>query len=115
MQAIIDTVLCATHADEERFYDKLRAWVDQGALPAFKGFKKQMSKSEKAKRDKKAKAQATEAEELAKELGLGNGANSLANAIAKRQAAREQESDAFFEHLAAKYAKPAAAKKKKKN
>jgi len=113
MSDIIDRVLCATHDDETRFHDKIVEWIKEGSVPEFPGFKKQMSKAAKTKRAKKAASEAAEAAALRAELQLDNDENSLANMIAKRQAARAEQSDAFFDQLAAKYAKPSKKKSKK--
>jgi len=112
---VIDTMLCATIDDEQRFHDKIVGWIEEGSVPKFPGFKKQMSKANKAKRAKKAASEAAEAMEMRSELGLDdNDENSLAKVIAKRQAARAEQSDSFLDQLAAKYAKPSKAKKKAK-
>lgn len=58
-------------------------------------------------------AEATEAEEMAKEQGLGSGANDLQALIQKRQQSREQQANSFFADLEAKYAQPKKSKSKK--
>jgi len=114
MGEIIDTVLCATHEDEKRFYDKIVGWIDEGSVPVFPQFKKQMTKANKSKRAKAAAKEAEEAREMRAQLNIDdNDENSLAKMIAKRQADRAQQSDAFFDQLAAKYAKPTKKKKSK--
>ena len=82
-------------------------------MPEFPNWSGQMSKASKTKRNKKAAAEAAEADSLAAELGLTKENGSLANLIMKRQADRQEQSDAFFDQLAAKYAKPAKKKGKK--
>ena len=59
-------------------------------------------------------AEAEEAEEAAKELGLSNDQGSLERAIMQRQAEREAEADSFFAHLESKYGGKASKGGKKK-
>lgn len=61
-----------------------------------------------------AEAEALEAEEYAKELGLGE-ENSLQALILKNQNSREAQMDGFLANLEAKYAKPAKSKAKGKS
>jgi len=114
MDVIIDSVMCATIDDEDRFHEKISEWLEEGSVPKFPSWKKQMSKGAKGKRKKKADAEAAEAEAAAAEIGLTKENSSLANLIMKRQADRAQQQDAFFDQLAAKYAKPSGKKKGKK-
>jgi hypothetical protein len=58
-----------------------------GEVPDFKKFSKE-SKSSKDRRKRERGAEAQEAEEYAKELGLTDDQNSLANAIMQRQVRR---------------------------
>lgn len=113
MQVIIDSVMCAKAEDEDRFHAKISSWLEEGSVPEFPNWSGQMSKASKTKRKKKAAAEAAEADSLAAELGLTKENGSLANLIMKRQADRQEQSDAFFDQLAAKYAKPAKKKGKK--
>ena len=96
-----------------RFHAKISLWLKEGSVPEFPKWASQMSKASKTKRKKKAAAEAAEADSLAAELGLTKENGSLANLIQKRQADRQQQSDAFFDQLAAKYAKPTKKKGKK--
>ena len=59
-----------------------------------------------------AAAEAKEAEEALEELGMKD--KDLRNMIALRHEQRAKESDSFFAHLEAKYAKPKKGKKKGK-
>merc|ERR1711973_493378 len=113
MDTIIDTVLCATPEDEPRFAEKIQSWIDSELVPMFDNFSHE-TKENKKKRKKRREAEAKEAEEYAKEIGLDNSENSLANMIMQRQAKREAEADNFFDHLAAKYGGGASTKKTKK-
>jgi len=113
MDMIIDTVLCATTDDEPRFAEKIQGWIDSEEVPAFEKFSHE-TKENKSKRKKRRDAEAKEAEEYAKEIGLDNSENSLANMIMQRQAKREAQSDSFFDHLAAKYGGGGSTKKTKK-
>jgi len=110
MGVIIDSVMCATIDDESRFHDLIMGWLEEGSVPEFPAYKKAMSKAAKARRKKAATAEAAEAQEAAQELGLTAENGSLANLIMKRQADRAAQSEAFFDQLAAKYAKPAKKK-----
>lgn len=112
MDAIIDNVICATVDDEPRFTEILVGWIKEGKVPDFEKFShetKENKKKRKAKRDEEAK----EAEEYAKEIGLGNSDESLANMIMQRQQKREAEAESFFDHLASKYGKKESKSKKK--
>jgi len=113
MDTIIDTVLCATPEDEPRFAEKIQGWIDSESVPMFDKFSHE-TKENKSKRKKRREAEAKEAEEYAKEIGLDESTNSLANMIMQRQAKREAESDSFFDHLAAKYGGGGSTKKTKK-
>ena len=113
MDMIIDTVLCATTDDEPRFAEKIQGWIESEEVPAFEKFSHE-TKENKSKRKKRRDAEAKEAEEYAKEIGLDNSQNSLANMIMQRQAKREAEADSFFDHLAAKYGSGGSTKKTKK-
>lgn len=113
MDTIIDTVLCATQDDEPRFAEKIQGWIESGKVPALEKFSHE-TKENKSKRKKRRDAEAKEAEEYAKEIGLDDSENSLANMIMQRQAKREAEADSFFDHLAAKYGGGGSTKKNKK-
>ena len=113
MDTIIDTVLCATSEDEPRFAEKIQSWIDSELVPMFDKFSHE-TKENKSKRKKRRDAEAKEAEEYGKELGLDDSANSLANMIMQRQAKREAESENFFDQLAAKYGGGGSTKKTKK-
>jgi len=114
MDKIIDTVLCATQDDEPRFAEKIQGWIESEdpalKVPAFEKFS-QETKENKSKRKKRRDGEAKEADEYAKELGLDDSENSLANMIMQRQAKREAEADSFFDHLAAKYGGGGSTKK----
>ncbi|RUS90269.1 hypothetical protein EGW08_001958 [Elysia chlorotica] len=110
MQSILDTVLCCTHEDEERFAETLRGLIKDGHLPDFDKFSKE-NKKKKTARLKKAKQEASEAEEEAKKLRLGDDRDSLVAAIAQRQSARARQGADFLSQLEAKYGGGAAGKK----
>ncbi|KAK3761881.1 hypothetical protein RRG08_060615 [Elysia crispata] len=111
MATILDTVLCCTYEDEERFAKVLRDLIKDGQLPAFDKFSKENIKKKSA-RLKKAKQEAAEAEEEAKKLKLGDDYNSLAAAIAQRQKARARQADDFLSQLEAKYGSSSTGGKK---
>ncbi|GFO00176.1 Dnaj homolog subfamily c member 9, partial [Plakobranchus ocellatus] len=114
MEKILDSVLCCTHEDEERFAEVLRDLIKEGSLPDFDNFSKE-NKKKKTARTKKAQAEAAEAEEEAKKLKLGEGQDSLMAAIAQRQASRARQADNFLSQLEAKYGGSAAKKGGKKS
>ena len=110
MNFILDSVLCCTVEDDDRFAEKIEKWIKDGDVPKFSAFKKSMSKAAKAKRGANSSREAAEAEQHAADLGLTGGTNDSEDAlrmmIAKRQEKRAQESNNFLDALAAKYAKP---------
>lgn len=112
MDAIIDTVLCATDEDEPRFAEMLIGWIKEGKVPDFDKFSHE-TKENKNKRKAKREEEAKEAEEYAKEIGLGSSDESLANMIMQRQQRRQADADSFFDHLASKYGKKETKAKKK--
>ncbi|XP_064594491.1 dnaJ homolog subfamily C member 9-like [Liolophura sinensis] len=113
MDKILDGVLCASLDDEGRFRSILKGCIERKEIPEFKTFTNESSKKKK-KRKKKAEAEALEAEEYAKELGLGE-ENSLQALILKNQKSREAQMSGFLANLEAKYAKPAKSKAKGKS
>jgi DnaJ family protein C protein 9 len=116
MDAILDTVLCAVAEDETRFIAIIQDWIDDDEVPAFDKFT-QETKENKKRRKKARASEAKEAEEYAKELGMDKSEDSLSKMIMQRQQRREQESESFFDHLAAKYGKkePKSKSAKKKS
>lgn len=118
--------------DEARFIVLISDLIKKGDLPSLKTWEKSV-KDEKAKlvRKKQSEKEATEAEELAKELGVwdefyGSGKATTKKAKGKGKAKKSQENedeedtsalqalilkkrknmDSFFDSLAAKYAEP---------
>jgi DnaJ homolog subfamily C member 9 len=59
-------------AAEERFAKIVNDQIDSGDLPTLPQWKKEFSKSAKAKRRRKVEAEAREAEKLAEELGVAD-------------------------------------------
>lgn len=112
MDKLLETVLCASVEDEERFRELLQDGIDNGELPQFDTFIKHDRKKKKA-RKVKAKKEAAEAEELAKELGIGK-KNDLASMIMKRQTDREAEMNNFFAGLEDKYCQSNKSNSKKR-
>ncbi|XP_070536850.1 dnaJ homolog subfamily C member 9-like [Ptychodera flava] len=116
MDLIMDTVLCSTQEDEPRFRKILKHCIKTKQLPAFDSFTKE-SKSKQKARKKQADKEAMEAEEMQKELGIGDvgDQDALTALIKKKQQSRQAEADSFFASLEAKYAQPSKAKKSKTN
>ncbi|KAK7092638.1 hypothetical protein V1264_008354 [Littorina saxatilis] len=113
MDIIMDSVLCSTPEDEERFTQILQDLTKDKELPEFKAFTKE-SKKKKSARQRRAAAEAEEASEEAKRLKLDDTDASLTALIQKRNKSRAARDDSFFANLRAKYAQPQKGKKKKK-
>ena len=115
MDQILDTVMCARVEGEARFRVILDKMIKDKEVAKFPAYKKDKKKEEKRKRA--AEMEAEEAEELARELGVGrngagNGEDGLRAMILARQANRGAQAESFLDSLAAKYAKPKKGKKK---
>ena len=115
MDQILDTVMCAKVEDEDRFRVILDKMIKAKEVEKFPAYKKDKKKEEKRKRA--AEMEAEEAEELARELGVGrngsgSGEDGLRAMILARQANRGAQAESFLDSLAAKYAKPKKGKKK---
>ncbi|KAK2155752.1 hypothetical protein LSH36_232g02016 [Paralvinella palmiformis] len=108
---IMDSILCATFEDEDRFTEILRKLIEDGELPRYDGFFSEPVRKKKA-RKRKATEEAAEAEAYKVELGFGQ-ESSLKALIAKNQQSRAQASDDFFEKLQQKYAEPKKSQTKK--
>lgn len=87
--------------DEDRFRRTIQEAIDSKEVPSYKKFTKE-SEKEKKNRQKAAKVEAKEAEELAKELGLNktNNEDSLALMIKQRS---EKRFGSLIESLEEKY------------
>lgn len=113
--------------DDERFREIIEEAIENREVPSFRAFTKESKKRREA-RVKKAQAEANEAENYAKELGVhdklfqnkktnkkgkGNSEDSLAALISKRQ--EDRRANNFLDQLAEKYgAKESKGKKGKK-
>ena len=111
MGQILDTVMCAREEDEERFRTMITEMIKNKEVKKFKAFSK-TSKAEKENRKREREKEAAEAEEARKELGLGEGEDSLRSLILARQSNRAAASDNFLDSLAEKYSKKSKSKKK---
>ena len=69
MDHILETVMCAEIDDEPRFHDKVKQWISEGTIPPFK-FVSMETKKKRRERKRRWEAEAVEAEEHCKELGL---------------------------------------------
>lgn len=124
MDAIFENVILSdVLQDEERFRKIIDAAIKEKDVPSFPAYVKE-SKAKRAARVRRAKEEAGEAEEYAKELGVHDeifGKNgkkskkssedSLAALIQKRQQSR---SESFLDNLAEKYGAVPKGKKSKK-
>lgn len=119
-----NVILSSVTEDDERFREIIDQAIQDNDVPNFKAYTKE-SKTRRAARLKKAREEATEAEDYAKDLGVhddifgqkkgkkgkGSSEDGLAALIQRRQQGR---SESFFDHLEAKYGGPSSGKKKGK-
>jgi len=112
MGQIIDSVMCATEEDEDRFRKIINELIKNKEVDEYKAFTKENKKEKKA-RKRAAAAEAEEAEQAAAELGLGSGQDSLRDLILARQANRGAMADNFLDGLAEKYGSKKKGKSKK--
>ena len=102
MSGILDRMMLSTADDEPRFRERLEEWVRDGSLRPFKAFTAEPEARKKGRQQRAAK-EAAEAEDLARELGLGctrGGGGDLRAALVARQGQRH---DDMLSALAAKY------------
>ncbi|XP_059928514.1 dnaJ homolog subfamily C member 9 isoform X2 [Gadus macrocephalus] len=83
MDLITSSAMCCTVEDEPRLCAILREAIEAEEVPAFPAFTKESAKKTKARR-KRADKERVEAEEMQKELGLGDEEDSLAMMIKVR-------------------------------
>ncbi|XP_069466644.1 dnaJ homolog subfamily C member 9 [Ambystoma mexicanum] len=102
MDRIMESVLCVTFKDEPRIRKIIQQAIDSEELPAYDAFVKE-SKKKRTERKKRALSEAAEAEEMKKELGLGEGLDDLSALIQNRQKDRKQQMDSFLADMEAKY------------
>merc|ERR1719483_756807 len=112
MGQIIDSVMCATEDDEERFREIINEMIESKEVEKFKAFTKENKKEKKA-RKRAAASEAEEAEQAAAEMGLGSGQDSLRDMILARQTNRGATADSFLDGLAEKYGSKKGKSKKK--
>ncbi|NWH57099.1 DNJC9 protein, partial [Geococcyx californianus] len=119
MGRIMESVLCADYTDEQRIRKIIEKAIDSGEVPSYKAFVKE-SKQKMMARKRRAEKEASEAEKIKLELGLG-GEDDLKALIQSRNKDRQKETDDFLAQLEAKYGnntkkggKKTAAKKGKK-
>ena len=112
MGVIIDSVMCAREEDEERFRDIINEMIKDKEVKKYKAFSK-TNKAEKENRKRAAAAEAEEAEAAAKEMGLGEGEDSLRAMILARQGNRAAAAGNFLDGLAEKYGNKKTKTKKK--
>ncbi|OAA78951.1 DnaJ domain protein [Akanthomyces lecanii RCEF 1005] len=125
MDALFEHVILSSVVDdEERFRVIIDEAIEKDDVPAFKAYTKE-PKLKRAARLKRARNEAAEAEDYAKELGVhdqifgdkkskkgkAGSEDALAALIQRRQ---QDRSENFFDHLEAKYAAPSKGKKGKK-
>uniref|UniRef100_A0A914W5T6 J domain-containing protein n=1 Tax=Plectus sambesii TaxID=2011161 RepID=A0A914W5T6_9BILA len=112
MGKIVDDVMAASMDDESRFVDIIKDLIESGEVPDFPKFSKE-STTKKNARKRKATKEAKEAEEALKEIKAKSGGGDLAQMIAMRQSARQENMNSFFDQLEAKYSKTGKKNKKK--
>ncbi|KAM9326858.1 dnaJ homolog subfamily C member 9 [Gastrophryne carolinensis] len=102
MDSIMNSVIFADIENEPRIRDIIQQSIKKKEVPAYDAFVKE-SKKKREQRKKRAHDEAKEAEEMKKEMGLGEREDDLKALIQKRQKDREKEIDGFMAHLEAKY------------
>lgn len=110
MTAILERVPCASEESEPRLRAILQQLIESGRLQPLDAFVNECGKKKSA-RKRRARAEAVEAEQMKRELGLTDSDNSLQALIQSRQNARGAQMNSFFENLEAKYAKPSRKKR----
>ncbi|CAL1577688.1 unnamed protein product [Knipowitschia caucasica] len=113
MDAIMECVLCCTMEDEPRICSIIQDAIDKKEVTAFPAFVKESQKKKKARR-KRGDKEREEAEQMQKEMGLGNEDDSLTKMIKLRQASRDSSFNSFLSNLEEKYAPKTKSKKGKK-
>uniref|UniRef100_A0A915CJH4 J domain-containing protein n=2 Tax=Parascaris univalens TaxID=6257 RepID=A0A915CJH4_PARUN len=106
---IMMDVIGLTYEDEDRVRAIIDEMIEKGELKASKRYVAEPA-ARREKRRKAGEKEAKEAEEALREIAAKENTGDLRAMIMKRQLDRES----FFDELAAKYAKPTAAKRKKK-
>ncbi|XP_068113737.1 dnaJ homolog subfamily C member 9 [Hyperolius riggenbachi] len=102
MDSILESVIFAGVDNEPRIREVIQKAIKKKEVPAFDAFVKE-PKKKREQRKKRAHEEAKEAEEMKKELGLGDEDADLKALIQKRQKDREQELDGFMAKLEEKY------------
>lgn len=126
MDALFELVILSNVVeDEERFRAIIDQAIEDEDVPSFRAYT-QETKSKRAARLRRARDEANEAEDYAKELGVhdqifgdkkgkkkskASSEEGLAALIQRRQ---QDRSESFFDHLEAKYGTPGRGKKGKK-
>ncbi|KAE8591000.1 hypothetical protein XENTR_v10018273 [Xenopus tropicalis] len=102
MDGIMESVPCADFEDEPRIRHIIQKAIKSKEIPSYNAFVKE-SKKKREQRNKRAHEEAKEAEEIKKEMGLGDDSDDLKALIQRRQNDRKKEMDSFFDQLEAKY------------
>ena len=107
LDGVMEAMMHCTAEDEPRYRQLLQAAIDAGKLRKYRAFTHE-AKTKQQRRAGRAKQEAAEAEEHARELGLGEaaasgGADALRTAIVARQGGRQAGFDSLVDSLAARY------------
>ncbi|XP_053307298.1 dnaJ homolog subfamily C member 9 [Spea bombifrons] len=102
MDEVMASVPCVEYTDEPRIRDIIDQAIERKEVPSYDAFVKERKKKH-TQRQKRGLAEAKEAEIMAKELCLGEGADDLKALIQKRQKDRANEADHFLAQMEAKY------------
>ncbi|XP_018426909.1 PREDICTED: dnaJ homolog subfamily C member 9 [Nanorana parkeri] len=102
MDNLMDSVIFADIDNEPRIREIIQKAIKKKEVPAHNAFVKE-SKKKQEQRRKRANEEAQEAEEMKKEMGLGDQEDDLKALIHKKQKSREKELDGFMAQLEAKY------------
>jgi len=104
MDVIMDSALCCSQEDEPRLRNIISDAIQTGEVTPFPAFTQESERKRKA-RERRFEKERQEAEEMKREMGLGEQDDSLATILKQRQKSREQNFNSFLSDLEAKYSK----------
>lgn len=111
MDVIMDSALCCSQEDEPRLRTIISDAIKAGEATPFPAFTQESEKKKKARKNRFEKER-REAEQMQKEMGLGEQDDSLAMILKQRQQSREQNFNSFLSDLEAKYSKKGGSSQK---
>uniref|UniRef100_A0A3B4UWJ1 DnaJ homolog subfamily C member 9 n=1 Tax=Seriola dumerili TaxID=41447 RepID=A0A3B4UWJ1_SERDU len=114
MDAITASALCCSQEDEPRLCSIIQAAIESGEVTAFPAFTQETEKKKRSPLGSNADRERQEAEEMQKEMGLGDEDDSLVMMLKQRQQSRENNFNSFLSDLEAKYSKKSGKSKRGK-